>query len=193
MCNPWIEQESINGITLFQHNGCYIRWSSELLQSDLSHECLWIWIHNIIHCLWGYPWLNNIGGFQIKVWRNFRPWGNDRILTICQRDTCISSLSENVLDYYRTLLGYSETSNNGPSERRTTSIQQTNSMPPVTLPIEIEPPRSGHLSTLDNGQPACPQRTAICTKYRRSGFNCEYLLNANREVFKSSQSIDSQE
>ena len=29
--------------------------------------------------------------------------------------------------------------------------------------------------------------------YRRSGFNCEYLLNANCKVFKSSQSIDSQE
>ena len=29
--------------------------------------------------------------------------------------------------------------------------------------------------------------------YRRSGFNCEYLLNANCDVFKSSQSIDSQE
>ena len=62
---------------------------------------------------------------------------------------------------------YSETSNNGLSERRTTSVQQTNSMPPIALPIEIvhlEPPRSGHLSTPDNGQPARPQRTAICTK-----------------------------
>ena len=62
---------------------------------------------------------------------------------------------------------YSETSNNGLSERRTTSVQQTNSMPPIALPIEIlhlEPPSSGHLSTPDNGQPACPQRTVICTK-----------------------------
>ena len=33
-------------------------------------------------------------------------------------------------------------------------------MPPIALPIEIvhlEPPSSGHLSTLDNGQPACPK------------------------------------
>ena len=62
---------------------------------------------------------------------------------------------------------YSETSNNGLSKRRTTSVQQTKSMPPITLPIEIvhlEPPRSEHLSTLDNGQPACPQITAVCTK-----------------------------
>ena len=62
---------------------------------------------------------------------------------------------------------YSETSNNGLSERQTTSVQRTNSMSPIALPIEIvhlEPPSSGHLSTLDNGQPACPQRTAICTK-----------------------------
>ena len=39
-------------------------------------------------------------------------------------------------------------------------------MPPIALPIEIvhlEPLSSGHLSTPDNGQPACPQRTAIYT------------------------------
>ena len=33
-------------------------------------------------------------------------------------------------------------------------------MPLIVLPIEIvhrEPPRSGHLSTPDSGQPACPQ------------------------------------
>ena len=48
---------------------------------------------------------------------------------------------------------YSETSNNGLSERRTTSIQRTNSMPPIALPIEIvylEPPSSRHLSTTDS-------------------------------------------
>ena len=67
----------------------------------------------------------------------------------------------------KTSLRYSETSNNGLSERRTTSVQRIKSMPPIALPIEIvylEPPRSGHLSTLDNGQPACLQRTAVCTK-----------------------------
>ena len=45
---------------------------------------------------------------------------------------------------------YSETSNNGLSERRTTSLQRTNSMPLIALPIEIvclEPPSSRHLST----------------------------------------------
>ena len=44
---------------------------------------------------------------------------------------------------------YSETSNNGLSEGRTTSVR-TKSMPPIALPIEIvhwEPPRSGQLST----------------------------------------------
>ena len=53
------------------------------------------------------------------------------------------------------LMPYSETTNNGLSERRTTSVQRTNSMPPIALPIEIvhlEPPSSGHLSTPDNGQ-----------------------------------------
>ena len=61
----------------------------------------------------------------------------------------------------------SETSNNGLSERQTTSVQWTNSMPLIALPIEIvhlEPPSSGHLSIPDNRQPARPQRTAICTK-----------------------------
>ena len=49
---------------------------------------------------------------------------------------------------------YSETSNNGLSERQTTSVQRTNSMPLIAFPIEIvhlEPPRSGHLSTMDKG------------------------------------------
>ena len=62
---------------------------------------------------------------------------------------------------------YSETSNNGLSKRQTTSVQWTKSMPPIALLIEIvhlEPTRSRHLSTPDNGQPACPQRTTICTK-----------------------------
>ena len=35
------------------------------------------------------------------------------------------------------LASYSETSNNGLSERRTTSAQRTKSMPPIALPIEI--------------------------------------------------------
>ena len=38
---------------------------------------------------------------------------------------------------------YSETSNNGLSERWTTSVQWTKSMPPIALPIEI--PYSGKL------------------------------------------------
>ena len=48
------------------------------------------------------------------------------------------------------------------------SVQRTDSMPLIALPIEIvhlEPPRSGHLSTPDNGQPACPQTIiAACKK-----------------------------
>ena len=34
---------------------------------------------------------------------------------------------------------------------------------------------------------------SFSAQYRRSGFNCEILLNANCEFFKSSQLIDSQE
>ena len=65
------------------------------------------------------------------------------------------------------MCNYSETSNDELSEKQTISVQRTNSMPPIILPIEIvylEPPRSGHLSTPDNGQLACPQRTATYRK-----------------------------
>ena len=55
---------------------------------------------------------------------------------------------------------YSETSNNGLSERRTTSVPRTNSMPSIALPIEIvhlEPPSSGYLSTPDNDSQRAPK------------------------------------
>ena len=62
-----------------------------------------------------------------------------------------------VFDSFVRVLGlylYSKTSNNGPSEKRTTSVQRTNHLPPVDFTIELihfEPPRSGHLSTPNNG------------------------------------------
>ena len=59
---------------------------------------------------------------------------------------------------------YSEISNSGPSEKWTPSPQWTNFMPPITLPIEMEHPRRGHLSTPDNRKLAIPQTTAACTK-----------------------------
>ena len=49
---------------------------------------------------------------------------------------------------------YSKTSNNGPSEKRTTSLQRTAHLPPIDFTTELihyEPPRSGHLSTPNNG------------------------------------------
>ena len=49
---------------------------------------------------------------------------------------------------------YSKTSNNGPSEKRSTSLQGTAHLPPIDFTIELihyEPPRSGHLSTPNNG------------------------------------------
>ena len=51
-------------------------------------------------------------------------------------------------------LEYSKTSNSGPSEKRTTSVQRTAHLPPIDFTIELihfEPPRSGHLSTPNNG------------------------------------------
>ena len=47
-----------------------------------------------------------------------------------------------------------KTSNNGPSQKRTTSVQWTAHLPPIDFTIELihfEPPRSGHLSTPNNG------------------------------------------
>ena len=46
---------------------------------------------------------------------------------------------------------YSKTSNNGSSEKRTTSLQRTAHLPPIDFTIHFEPPRSGHLSTPNNG------------------------------------------
>ena len=49
---------------------------------------------------------------------------------------------------------YSKTSNNGPSEKRTTSVQRTAHLPPIDFTIQLlhfKPPRSGHLSTPNNG------------------------------------------
>ena len=49
---------------------------------------------------------------------------------------------------------YSKTSNNGPSEKRTTSVQRTTHLPPIDFTIKLihfEPPRSGHVSTPNNG------------------------------------------
>ena len=69
---------------------------------------------------------------------------------------CLDQLHFNANQYT-----YSETSNSGLSEK------WTNPMPPIALPIEtvhLEPPRSGHLSISDNGQPACPQTIAACIK-----------------------------
>ena len=54
---------------------------------------------------------------------------------------------------------YSKTSNNGPSEKRTTSVQRMDHLPPIDFTIELihfEPPRSGHLSTPNNGHWSVP-------------------------------------
>ena len=43
---------------------------------------------------------------------------------------------------------YSKTSNGGPSEKRTTSVQRTTHLPPIDFTIELihyDPLRSGHL------------------------------------------------
>ena len=46
---------------------------------------------------------------------------------------------------------YSKTSNNGPSQKRTTSLQRTAHLSPIDFTIHFEPPRSGHPSTPNNG------------------------------------------
>ena len=54
---------------------------------------------------------------------------------------------------------YSKTSNNGPFEKRTISVQRTDHLPPVDFTTELihfEPPRSRHLSTPNNGHLSVP-------------------------------------
>ena len=49
---------------------------------------------------------------------------------------------------------YSKTSNNGPSEKQTTSLRWTDHLPLIDFTIELthfEPSRSRHLSTQNNG------------------------------------------
>ena len=55
--------------------------------------------------------------------------------------------------------GYSKTANNGPSEKRTTSVQWTAHLHLIdftTEQIHFEPPRNGHLSTLNNRHCSAP-------------------------------------
>jgi len=59
---------------------------------------------------------------------------------------------QNILKFHCSM--YSKTSNNGPSEKRTTSLQRTAHLPPIDFTIELihyKPPRSRHLSTPNNG------------------------------------------
>ena len=46
---------------------------------------------------------------------------------------------------------FSKKSNNGPSEKQTTSLQQTDDLPPIDFTIELvrfKPPGSGHLNSV---------------------------------------------
>ena len=84
-----------------------------------------------------------------------------RKFSIDHSSTTLMSSCTNLKSLQKDIGLYSETSNNGLSERRTTSVQWANSMPQIALPIEIvhlEPLSSGHLSTPDNGQPGCPPK-----------------------------------
>ena len=56
---------------------------------------------------------------------------------------------------FKSRRAYSKTSNNGPSEKRTTSVRRKAHLPPIDFTLELihyKPPRSGHLST-DTDQP----------------------------------------
>ena len=63
-----------------------------------------------------------------------------------------------------TVTVYSKTSNNGPSEKWTTSVQRTAHLPPIDFTIELihyEPPRSGHLSIPNNGHGSAPMYLSL--------------------------------
>ena len=61
-----------------------------------------------------------------------------------------------------------------------------------TLPQGGGPLSSHSLSSLDDRRSTAAEVSTIGSIYRRSGFNCEYLLIANCEFFYVSQLIDSQ-
>ena len=65
---------------------------------------------------------------------------------------------------------YSKTSNNGPSEKQTTSLQRTVHLHPIYFTIELihfEPPRSGHLSTPNSGHRSGPDVLRPIQNYLR--------------------------
>ena len=65
----------------------------------------------------------------------------------------------------------SKTPNNGPSEKRTSSLQRTAHLPPIDFTIEVihfEPPRTGHLSTPNNGHWSGPDVPWSIQNYLRN-------------------------
>ena len=101
------------------------------------------------------PYQNTTEGAEIFFRCNpgFVPAG--RMRAVCGADGRWNPDTATVCtcEYHINLL-YSKTSNNGPSEKRTTSLQRTAYLPPIDFTIELihfEPPRSGHLSTPNNG------------------------------------------
>ena len=63
-----------------------------------------------------------------------------------------------------------KTSNDGPSEERTTSLQRTAHLPPIDFTIELihvhyKPPRNGHLSTPNNGHRSAPDAPSPIQNY----------------------------
>ena len=85
---------------------------------------------------------------------------------------------------------YSKTSNNGPSEKRTTSAQWTarfsevrNVLPCIEL-IHYEPPRSGHLSTDINQSPMYLSQYLRKRTVKLHPHNADAFRNAAVDGFK---------
>ena len=91
---------------------------------------------------------------------------------------------------------YSKTSNNGPSGKRTTFLQRTAHLPPIDFTIELihfEPPRSGHLSTLNNRHWSGPDVPWPIQNYLRKWTVKLHLHNADTcpTAFVMPPSLDS--
>ena len=82
------------------------------------------------------------------------------------------------------------TSNNEPSEKRSTSVQRTAHLPPIDFTIELiyyEPPRSGHLWTPNNGHWSAPDVPQPIISYLRkrtvklamSGWTSKFVCHNN--------------
>ena len=119
--------------------GALVHWFT-LVHGALVHWCTWF--------TW-FTWCTGSpGACMLSVMLNLCTWS----VHGCYGQVDLLSLWSQT-SYQGQMRCYSKTSNNRPSEKRTTSVQRTAHLPPIDFAIELihfESPRSGHLLTPNN-------------------------------------------